>query len=646
MPIERTEPTLRLSSAKPNIAKRLLSALLLALMLVSLVTPVLAGTGTEAYVNLDDVNVRTGAGTQHATVKFSGSGIMLNKGHYVRIIATQKDTAGWDWYQIVFTYRGYTKVGFMRSDFVSVLGDDAEYAAYLDEQGFPKSYQPYLRALHAASGGKWNFVANQTGLDWGRALENESTLGRALIDGSNTALRSTAPGAYDSSTGVWRQYESGWYAANEKTVAYYLDPRSYLTDGSCITFQLLSGGTADATHEQVKQVLRDCVWATDEIIDEFVRAGSKEELAKERQREIDKLTEEINALPDGTEKNRKIASRRELEGLKDIGVSAIFLAVKARGEIGTKATANATGYTLNAEDGGGTYFNFFNIGAYGSPNPNYNGIKYARDKGWDTSYKALLGGAFFLSKNYIAKGQDTQYLQRFNLTSTSTFSHQYATDIAYAYKGGRSTYNSYVKNGLLDVPLTLSVPILENMPTVTKLPTAVYEDEYEPDPDPTPEPTPDPEPEPDPEPPKSYDYVSELDLRLTDGYLSGFTLGTPVKSLVSQIKAVNKDAAVTVTDSKGAAAADTALVGTGQTLTIRDASGTMTYICLVYGDADGDGRIAATDLLAVKMHILNMKTLTGASARALTFSGDGKIAATSLLAVKKHILGMGAITQK
>lgn len=41
-----------------------------------------------------------------------------------------------------------------------------------------------------------------------------------------------------------------------------------------------------------------------------------------------------------------------------------------------------------------------------------------------------------------------------------------------------------------------------------------------------------------------------------------------------------------------------------------------------------------------------MKTLTGAPARALTFSGDGKIAATSLLAVKKHILGMGAITQK
>lgn len=602
---------MRLSSAKPNIAKRLLSALLLALMLVSLVTPVLAGTGTEAYVNLDDVNVRTGAGTQHATVKFSGSGIMLNKGHYVRIIATQKDTAGWDWYQIVFSYRGYTKVGFMRSDFVSVLGDDAEYAAYLDEQGFPKSYQPYLRALHAASGGKWNFVANNvykfvngkpTPIKWNEALEMESTLGISLIHGSySTALRSTVPGSYDN--GVWTQAEPGWYYASKETVAYYMDPRSYLTSGACIAFQTLSNSTGAATHEQVKMVLRDCVWASDQIIDEFVQAG------------------------------------------KEANVSAIFLAVKARGEIGTKATANATGYTLNAEDGGGTYFNFFNIGAYSGANPNYNGILYARDHEWDTSYKALVGGAQFIATNYIAVGQDTQYLQRFNFTTKSTYTHQYATDITYAYQGGRSTYNSYVKNGLLDVPLTLSVPILENMPSVTKLPTAVYEDEYEPKPDPTPDPTPDPEPKPDPEPPKSYDYVSELDLRLADGYLSGFSLDTPVRSLVSQIKAVNKDAAVTVTDSKGSAVADTALVGTGQTLTIQDASSTVTYTCLVYGDADGDGRITAVDLYVVKEDILQKRPLSGAAKRAASLSGS-KITAVDLYIIKNHILKKELIVQR
>lgn len=199
----------------------------------------------------------------------------------------------------------------------------------------------------------------------------------------------------------------------------------------------------------------------------------------------------------------------------------------------------------------------------------------------------------------------------------------------------------------------LSVPILDNMPSVTKLPTAQFEQEYDPDPEPDPkpdpkpdpDPTPEPDPEPEPEPPAVYDYVGRLNLRLTDSYLSGFSLGTPVKTLISQIKVVNQDAAVTVTDGAGKSVSDSALVSTGQVLTIRDAAGTYTYTCVVYGDANGDGRIAATDLLAVKKHILKTKPLTGPYARAVTFSGR-KIAATALLTVKKHILGTAPIMQK
>ena len=429
------------ASVKHNISnhltKQLLSVFMLALMLASLVSTALASTGEDAYVNEDEINVRSGPGTQYDTVKFSGSGIMLYRGQYVRIIDTQRGADGADWHQIVFLYAGYTKLGFMRSDFITRIGDDSAYRAYLNKQGFPQSYQPYLRALYAASGGKWTFVADKTGLNWADALEIESTLGMSLIHGSySTALRSTAPGAYNSQTGVWREYEPGWYAASGKTVAYYLDPRSYLTSGACMAFQVLSGDGTAATSEQVAMVLKDCKWATSQIINEFVRAGA------------------------------------------EANVSAIYLAVKARGEIGTGATKNASGYTLKKEDGGGTYYNFFNIGAYGGDNPNYNGILYARDEGWDTSYKALLGGAQFIARSYIARGQDTQYLQRFNLTSTNTYSHQYATDITYAYQGGRGTYWSYVDNGLLDMSLVLSVPILEGMPGVTKLPTGGQEEEY------------------------------------------------------------------------------------------------------------------------------------------------------------------------
>ena len=166
----------------------------------------------------------------------------------------------------------------------------------------------------------------------------------------------------------------------------------------------------------------------------------------------------------------------------------------------------------------------------------------------------------------------------------------------------------------------------------------------DPEPEPEPEPNPNPNPEPNPEPSERYDYVNELNLRLSDSYLSGFTLGTPVRSLISQIKSVNKNATVTVT-AGGAAVAGSALVATGQVLTIQDTAGTYTYTCVVYGDANGDGRIAATDLLAVKKHILGTQTLSGAYARAAQLSGS-KIAATSLLAIKKHILGTAPIVQK
>ncbi len=622
------------SSTKRNIVKRIVSAFLLCFMLVGMVTPVLAGAGTEAYVNDDEINVRTGPGTSYSAVLFNGQkNIRLYRGQYVRIVSTQKGSDGMNWHQIVFTYNGYTKIGFMRSDFITEIGDDSAYRAYLEEQGFPESYQPYLRALYAASGGKWTFVAYKTGLDWKEALENESTLGRALLHWSyDTAQRSTAPGAYDSSTGEWRQFEPGWYAASRETVAYYMDPRSYLTDGTCIAFEKLSGGES-VTHEQIKKVLAKCVWATDEIIDEFIKAGSKEELEKQKQTEIQRLRSE-----------GKTDAANSLEKVTVTGVSPIFLAVKARDEIGTGATQNATGYPLSD---GKKYYNFFNVGAYGD-DPNYNGILYAQSKGWDTSYKALLGGAWFIFRNYIEDGQDTTFLQRFNFTPLYTYSYQYATDITYAYlSGGWNIYQAYVKNGLADSELTFSVPVLENMPAVTKLPTARYEDEYvdpEPEPEPEPEPNPEPNPEPDPGPSGNYDYVNELNLRLSDSYLSGFTLGTPVQSLISQIKSVNKNATVTVT-ARGEAVAGSALVATGQVLTIQDAAGTYTYTCVVYGDADGDGRIAATDLLAVKNHILEKKALSGAYARAVQFSGKA-IGATTLLSIKNHILGKTNIVQK
>lgn len=566
--------------------KRITAFFLSALLMASIVIPVLAATPADAYVNDDEINVRTGPGTNYSSVKFSGSkDIRLYCGQYVKIISSVKGSDGYIWHQINFRYNGYSKLGYMRSDFITTLTGDDAFCQYLDQQGFPADYQPYLRALNAASGGKWTFVANNTGLSWSEALEMESTLGDSLIDGSNTALRSTVPGAYNSATGTWKQYEPGWYAASKETVAFFLDPRSYLTDGTCIAFELLSGNSS-VTQAQLKKVLADCKWATDTIIDEFLQAG------------------------------------------KEADVNPIFLAVKARNELGTAATKNASGYEVD----GKKYYNFFNIGAYGGSDPNYNGILYARDHGWDTSYKALLGGAQFIASSYIACGQNTQYLQRFNLTDSYTYTHQYATDIRYAYNGGWGTYLSYQRNNLLDMPLVLSIPIFDGMPAQTKLPTGSVEEEYTP-------------PQEPPEKPDTYDYISKLDLSLSSSYVSGFQVGTTVSNLDARVKAINPNATVTVKDSKNNAVANTAKIATGYVLSITDGAGTKTYTCVINGDVNGDGNIGATDMLWIKKHILKISTISGANAKAASFA-NGSIGATAMLKIKKHILGIESIVQR
>ena len=113
------------SVTKVNTVKRLISALLVLLLLAGMIIPVLGSVGTDAYVNDDEINVRTGPGTGYGTVLFNGSkSIRLYRGQYVRVIAVQRGSDGYDWYQIVFVYKGYTKVGYMRSDFITYIGDD------------------------------------------------------------------------------------------------------------------------------------------------------------------------------------------------------------------------------------------------------------------------------------------------------------------------------------------------------------------------------------------------------------------------------------------------------------------------------------------------------------------------------------------
>ena len=76
------------SSAKSNRIQRTLSVFLAALLLISLVLPVLGSVGEDAYVNDDAINVRSGPGTSYSSVRFGKSkAILLYRGRWRDLVS-------------------------------------------------------------------------------------------------------------------------------------------------------------------------------------------------------------------------------------------------------------------------------------------------------------------------------------------------------------------------------------------------------------------------------------------------------------------------------------------------------------------------------------------------------------------------------
>ncbi|MGW7925191.1 GW dipeptide domain-containing protein [Staphylococcus xylosus] len=80
-------------------------------------------------------------------------------------------------------------------------------------------------------------------------------------------------------------------------------------------------------------------------------------------------------------------------------------------------------------DGKNKYYNMFGIGAV-DRDAVKQGFITAKNNGWNTVKKAIVGGAKFISESYIDKGQNTLYKMRWNPENPGV--HQYATDVAWA----------------------------------------------------------------------------------------------------------------------------------------------------------------------------------------------------------------------
>lgn len=113
-------------------------------------------------------------------------------------------------------------------------------------------------------------------------------------------------------------------------------------------------------------------------------------------------------------------------------------------------------------------FNFYNIGATSSSNPVLNGLKWASTgttylRPWNDRYRSIVGGASYIGSSYINKGQNTGYLQKFNMTANSTYDHQYMTNVEAAYSEAIKTKKAYADT-MNSTAILFSIPVFENMP--------------------------------------------------------------------------------------------------------------------------------------------------------------------------------------
>ncbi len=161
-----------------------------------------------------------------------------------------------------------------------------------------------------------------------------------------------------------------------------------------------------------------------------------------------------------------------MKAAEETGISPYSIAIKIIQEVGTKGSSSVSG-TYPGYEG---YYNFLNIGASDAGNAIENGLKYAKENGWNSPYRSIVEGARFLADSYIGVGQNTAYLYKFDVVSdakTGTFWHQYMTNVQDPSSQAKKLYNTYAQNNILDASLNFIIPVFNNMPDVCGLPTSI-----------------------------------------------------------------------------------------------------------------------------------------------------------------------------
>lgn len=324
-----------------------------------------------------------------------------------------------------------------------VYAADSSFEAAMSAEGFPESYKTYLRQLHQAHP-NWTFKAKQLDFTWDQALtaQYENANANTISANYRDSYKAVRQGTYNFDTHTYLPKDgASWVSASKKAVAFYMDPRNWLTEDGIFMFEPFYYDSSYQTESIVKSIL----------------SGT--------------------ALPASASAYYMEAAQQTYNG-KTYSISPTYLAAKTRIELGSSAfMVNGHEFTYGGKKFSKCY-NVYNIGSVDSADGSaaekglvfaaggldQSGTSYLRP--WNTLKKAVKGGAVYIADNFISNNQYSAYYERYNVLNglSNIGTHQYATSVFCAATESNIMYWDYHDFGVLNEAFTFEIPVYKDMP--------------------------------------------------------------------------------------------------------------------------------------------------------------------------------------
>ena len=291
----------------------------------------------------------------------------------------------------------------------------------LNESQYPgyKELIDTLRENHP----NWSFTLFYTKLDWNEVIENEGHSDNRTSPLNLIPDSSEYPEDWKCEIDKDKRFDNGtWLCASDKAIKYQMDPRNILNEENIFQFLELKYVEGAQTVDGINEMTTNTFLEGESISNALIEAG------------------------------------------KNANVDPYFITSRLIQEQGRNGTVLSRGYEYN----GSIVYNPFNINASGNSQSEIlqNAAEYAYNQGWDTLEKGLLGGVEFVKRGYINKGQNTLYLQKFDIVNQdeSLYSNQYMQNLLAPMSEASNMLEIYQSSNTVDTELNFIIPLYENMP--------------------------------------------------------------------------------------------------------------------------------------------------------------------------------------